>query len=271
MTEYLVRLFYLGNQYHGSQYQPNLKTVQGELVKALSLWSGESHSSKSVRFSGRTDRGVHSLGQLVQISTKTPFNIDKINKYLPPDIILWAFTESPPRFQPRYDALLRHYRYYPDDTWNNVDLERVKRAIERFIGCNDYGLVSKPDGNRNTVTTILNMTLVYTTGGFYLDVFGTSFLWKFVRKAATLLHRVGIGELDPSAIDMIIEGNHHIIPSGIRPAPPEGLVLIETIVPIRFRTSRYALRRIRTLLKNEIGFHKRSMCTLGSALTFFSA
>ena len=58
MTDYLARLFYLGNNYYGSQVQPGLKTVQGELIDAMQEWSKESHSKQTVQFSGRTDRGV---------------------------------------------------------------------------------------------------------------------------------------------------------------------------------------------------------------------
>lgn len=270
MTNYLSRVFYLGTKYHGSQCQPNLNTIQGELIEAVSMWSGETHSSKTVRLSGRTDKGVHSFGQLVEISTEKPLDIDRINRHLPVDIILWAFAESPLGFQPRFSALMRHYRYYPDDTWRDLDMESMRLAAERFIGCNDYRLVSKPDGNRNTVTTVLNMALIGGTEGLYLDIFGTSFLWKFVRKAATLLFRVGTGELDPSDVYRIIEGDCGALLGGIRPAPPEGLVLVETIVPTRFQESRQALRSIKALLENEISFCRRSMRTLRSAISLFS-
>ena len=83
MADYLARLFYLGEYYYGSQLQPGLKTIQGELIDALETWSKEPHSKQTVQLSGRTDRGVHSFGQLVMISTDKQFNIDTINKHLP--------------------------------------------------------------------------------------------------------------------------------------------------------------------------------------------
>ena len=112
MSNHLARVFYLGGRYHGSQYQPGLNTVQGELIKALTEWSGEDHSTQTVQLAGRTDRGVHSIGQLVMINTEEQFSIDKINRHLPDDILLWASTKAPPGFAPRYDVLMRHYRYY---------------------------------------------------------------------------------------------------------------------------------------------------------------
>ena len=56
MTDHLARLFYLGDYYYGSQVQPGLKTVQGELIDAVQTWSNEPHSKQTVQLSGRTDR-----------------------------------------------------------------------------------------------------------------------------------------------------------------------------------------------------------------------
>ncbi|TFF86909.1 tRNA pseudouridine(38-40) synthase TruA [Candidatus Thorarchaeota archaeon] len=271
MTEHLARLFYLGTRYHGSQYQPTVRTVQGEVIKAVSLWSGEEHSSRTIRFSGRTDRGVHSFGQVVQISTDSSLDLDRINKHLPPDIIFWASVKAPEGFQARYNALLRHYRYYLDDTWNNVDLDEVRSATEHLIGCNDFSPLSKPDGDRNTVTAVLNMKLVKKPGGFYLDVFGTSFLWKFVRKAVTLLYWVGNGKMDSTSIPAILQESEDILPSGIRPAAPEGLVLVETVVPVRFHKSRHAIESMKRFLESQAEFHKRCQITLKGVVSLFSA
>lgn len=271
MTDYLARLFYLGDRYYGSQYQPEKITVQGELIKAVSEWSGEEHSSRSVRISGRTDKGVHSLGQVVLLSTKSRLNLDILNKYLPDDIILWACIEAPPDFQPRFSALMRHYRYYLDETWENVNPKRVRSAIDQLIGTHNFELISKPDGDRSTMTTILNMAVVQTDTARYLEVFGTSFLWKFVRKAVTLLQQVGLSQLDSDSVSTILQGSKTPIPGGIAPAPPERLVLIETIVPLRFVVSRYALREVRMLLEKRVKVLRSSLETLKDSISLFSA
>ncbi|MFX1559912.1 MAG: hypothetical protein ACFFBL_04950, partial [Promethearchaeota archaeon] len=182
MANYLSRLFYLGNRYHGSQYQPGLSTVQGELIEALTKWSGEHHSTQTVQLSGRTDRGVHSIGQLVMITTEEHFNIDKINRCLPDDIIMWASAKAPPNFMPRYDVLMRHYRYYLDKSWANLNLELVKKAMILLIGSNDFNHLAKPDAGRNTITTIVNISIDECNDTCSLDIFGTRFLWKLVRK-----------------------------------------------------------------------------------------
>ena len=269
MPEYLSRLFYLGGRYYGSQYQPGFVTVQGELIGALTKWSGEHHSTQTVQLSGRTDRGVHSIGQLVMITTEKQFNIDKINRHLPDDIILWASTKAPPNFVPRYDVLMRHYRYYLDKSWANLNLEVVKKTAALLIGSNDFSQLAKPDAGRNTITTILNISIHDYNGTYFLDIFGTRFLWKLVRKIVTLLTEIGNEGIKPGVINDILSGQK-AIPSGIQPAPPENLVLVETIVPFKMKTSKYAIRMIRKQLSEQLEQFRRSIRTVDNVIDYFS-
>lgn len=269
MTSHLCRLFYLGNNYHGSQYQPGFSTVQGELIEALTKWSGEQHSTQTVQLSGRTDRGVHSIGQLVMIITEKQFNIDKINRYLPDDIILWASTEAPPNFTPRYDVLMRHYRYYLDKSWDNLNLEAVKEAASLLIGSNDFRQLAKPDAGRNTSTTILNIAIHNHNETHFLDIFGTRFLWKLIRKMVTLLAEIGAERIKLDAVKKILSGKK-VLASGIQPAPPENLVLVETIVSCRMKTSKNGIRIIRTQLREQLEQYKRSTRTIDNIIDHFS-
>lgn len=271
MADFLARLFYLGDHYYGSQIQPGLKTIQGELVRAISKWSGESHTSHTVQLSGRTDRGVHSFGQLVMITTDKRFSIDGINKHLPEDIVLWAWAKAPEGFKPRSSALLRHYRYFLDESWNVINQDCIRDAISLVVGSNDFHFLSKPDERRNTVTTVLNISLNEISSIKYLDIFGTSFLWKFVRKLVTLLTEIGLEHMKPETILEVLDGSKKTVRGGIEPAPPENLVLMETIVPFRFGTSNYALRRIQNYLGNRRDFFRRSNLTLFGLTNHFSS
>jgi tRNA pseudouridine38-40 synthase len=269
MTKYLTRLFYLGDRYHGSQHQPELKTVQGELIQAVTDWSGEHHSTQTTQFSGRTDRGVHSVGQLVMIETNEQLNIDKINRYLPDDIILWASIEAPLNFAPRYDVLMRHYRYYLDKSWATLNLGAVKKAASLLIGSNDFNELAKPDSGRNTVTTILNISVFDHDDIYYLDIYGTRFLWKLVRKLVSLLMEIGTGKIRLDMIDSILS-EQRVLASGIKPAPPENLVLIETIVPFKMKLSKYAIKLIQKKLNDQLNQYRRSVITLNNIIDYFS-
>jgi len=269
MSNYLARLFYLGGRYYGSQYQPGFVTIQGELIGALTKWSGEQHSTQTVQLSGRTDRGVHSIGQLVMITTEKQFSVEKINRHLPDDIILWASTKAPPNFAPRYDVLMRHYRYYLDNSWADLNLEVVKKAIALLIGSNNFSQLSKPDAGRNTLTTILNISLHEYNDTHFLDIFGTRFLWKLVRKIVTLLSEIGTERIQLDALNNILSGQK-VLPSGIQPAPPENLVLVETIVPFKMKTNKYAIRMIRKQLSEQVEQFRRSIRTVDNVIDYFS-
>ncbi|MFW9843033.1 MAG: tRNA pseudouridine(38-40) synthase TruA [Candidatus Thorarchaeota archaeon] len=271
MADYLARLFYLGDYYYGSQLQPGLKTVQGELIDAMHSWSKEIHSKQTVQLSGRTDRGVHSFGQLVLLSTDRQLNIDQINKHLPEDIVLWAKTKAPEGFRPRSSALMRHYRYYLGPIWKNIDENKVKKGISLLIGSKDFNMLSKPDDGRNTVTTVLNIAIGQDSGIPFLDVFGTSFLWKFVRKTVTLLTEIGLGEMEPDVILEVLQGVKKRKPGGIEPAPPENLILMETIVPFSLTPSKYGLKRIQKLLNDRLDFVRRAGNTLSGFSSYLSS
>jgi tRNA pseudouridine38-40 synthase len=271
MTDYLARLFYLGDYYYGSQIQLGLRTVQGELIDAMHTWSKEPHSKQTVQLSGRTDRGVHSFGQLVLLSTDKQLNIDQVNKHLPEDIILWAKTKAPEGFRPRSSALMRHYRYYLGPIWKNIDQNQVKKGISLLIGSKDFNMLSKPDERRNTITTVLNISIGPDSGVPYLDVFGTSFLWKFVRKTVTLLTEIGLHHMEPEVILEVLQGLKKRNPGGIEPAPPENLILMETIVPFSLIPSKYGLKRMQKLLNDRLDFSKRTCNTLSGFSSYLSS
>lgn len=268
MPSYLCKLFYLGNTYFGSQVQPGLRTVQGELIDAVTRWSGESHSTSSVQLGGRTDQGVHSIGQLVMIKTTKALDLDAINSHLPADITIWASCLVSDEFRPRFDVLMRHYRYYLDTTGTELNLPRMQSCAANLAGTHNFSRLSKRDGNRPTTTTILNVTVSQFDAMIVIDVYGTSFLWKLVRKLVTLLSRVGTGEVSLDMSRQLLD-TEETLPGGIRPAPAECLVLMETVVPFDFHPSKHAIRRIRKTTNARLSLITRITPTLHSIDWFF--
>lgn len=263
----IARLFYLGTEYHGSQWQPGLRTVQGELIRALSKWSRETHTPQSVQLSGRTDSGVHSLGQIVLVETETPLAIDNINEYLPEDITLWAHASAPPGFIPRFNILMRHYRYYSIQE-SKPDIQAINAALQLLVGTHDFFLLTKPDGDRPTEATILNACAVGDGNIISIDIFGTNFRWKLVRKVVSLLLKIGNRELHPNIVSDLFN-RINLIPGGICPAPPECLILVEAVVPIRMKQSRNALKRIRKQLHEKRIVYYGTSVTLSKLTTDF--
>ncbi len=109
---YRVRLAYDGTGFHGSQFQPELRTVQGEVEKALRKlnWQGE-----TLLFAGRTDAGVHAVGQVIAFDYKwdhTETELQQaLNSVFPQDISAVQVKKTKADFHPRYDALSRIYQY----------------------------------------------------------------------------------------------------------------------------------------------------------------
>lgn len=263
MPSYVCKLFYLGDNYHGSQWQSGPRTVQGELISALKEMTYQDYVPNNVLFSGRTDRGVHSLGQIVMFSTENQLNIDKVNRYLPEDILLWASTQAPERFVPRYDVLMRHYRYYLDTENLELDINPIRLAATLLTGTNDFGLIAKPDGNRGTSATILNIFVNQWDDVLVVDVHGASFLWRLVRKMITLLTKVGTGELPVQVVADLLTGNA-VIAGGIQPANPDCLILVDAVVPFRLKTSKNALSKVQKILKSRLLFYHRSSMVLNN-------
>ena len=255
MTDYLVRVFYIGTNYYGSQWQPNVKTIQGEIIDAMERWDGQKHSVDTIQLSGRTDRGVHSFGQIGVVSTDKMMNLDGINRNLPADISLWAYAKAPDDFKPRYSVLSRHYRYYHRITDEVPDIDLIRESIGQLVGSHDYAMISKPDGDRNTISTIVNASVKLNGEMLIFDFIGTRFLWKLVRKSVAILLEIGLGIRSSQTISNLL--SLEPISGGIEPAPPEGLVLIESIVPVILKQSKNAVFRIRRYLEDNMGYFMR--------------
>ena len=217
------RVSYLGSNFFGSQMQASGRTVEGEFIAAcqrLSLF--EDWRNAGLLFAGRTDRGVHAIGQVAAFSTNTPERaILTINTQLPPDCWCTGYASVPVLFHPRYDAKKRTYRYYFSKLPQNI--EAMARAAGRFVGNHNFTNFARLDG-RNPCRTIFAATVGEEGGFAYLEVTAESFLWHQVRCMATALVRVGEGEAEES-IDRLLMAEAE---KPLQPAPAEGLILWDT-------------------------------------------
>jgi tRNA pseudouridine38-40 synthase len=152
---------------------------------------------------------------------------------------------------------MRHYRYYLDATDLELDTISMAIAAQCLVGTHDFKLLSKRDGNRSSKATLLNASISESGGIIALDIYGTSFLWKLVRKIVSLLLHVGRNELSPELVREVLQ-KHDAIRGGIRPAAAECLVLMEAVVPLRMNLSKLALRRVRKSIDTRLSFFVRS-------------
>lgn len=203
-------LGYLGDSFHGSQVQPDVRTVQGDLEAALSAPGITATESARVRMSSRTDAGVHArmnvgcceLPAAVWADIGEDGFIRVMNDGLDESVV-WAATEVEPGWNPR-PALRRTYRYRLEALrgWNNeTSEEELSSVLSLFIGEHDFTAFARIEEGRSPVRCVESCQPWSEAGrpvGF--EIAAESFLWNQVRRIAWAVVRVLAGDLSAAAV-----------------------------------------------------------------------
>ncbi|MCL1940759.1 MAG: tRNA pseudouridine(38-40) synthase TruA [Synergistaceae bacterium] len=244
-NKYAVRVSYLGTNYAGWQRQPDAVSVQQRIEESL-LKLGE---NCAVTGAGRTDAGVHAMGQVASFCAERTWEPRKLllamNAHLPDDIRIMDAQQADGDFDARRSALWREYRYFiyhgssclaparPFVWWNRYDwdLERVRAACRLITGRHDFRAFCKAtECPENSVRTLLRVSCKRVGRMTMLQVRGEAFLNNMVRIIAGNLDRVGRGEVPPEWMGGLLSGADRI-ESGMT-APPSGLFLWRIGYPI---------------------------------------
>jgi tRNA pseudouridine38-40 synthase len=206
---------YAGTRYSGWQIQTNARTVQGTLERAIAEATGERRFE--LYGSGRTDAGVHALGQVAHLdldTAPTPETLRRsINDELPADINVLGVERVPRRFHARHDAVARSYVYQisrrrtafakPFVWWirDPLDLARMREAAARFVGFHDFRSFSDDDpGQKSTEVLLETLELHEDDDLIVVHVEGSHFIWKMVRRIVGVIVEVGRGGLAGDAV-----------------------------------------------------------------------
>lgn len=231
---------YDGKNYNGWQTQPGLPTVQKTIEKCLSKITGE---EVKIHGSGRTDSGVHALGQVANFKTKTHLECGKIqkglNSILPADISICEVKEMPDEFHAQFSCKSKIYQYnilnqpYPSAllqgrVWYipfKLNIKKMKEASRHLIGEHDFSVFAAADAEvKTTVRTVISLNLKKTRKGIVeLEIEANGFLKRMVRIITGTLVQVGKEKLTPLQFNDIMKSknkNKHVVS-----APPEGLFL----------------------------------------------
>lgn len=219
-----LTIAYDGTDFHGWQMQSGKPTVQGEIVSVLRRLTQE---NVAIHGAGRTDAGVHAVGQVASFRTRSalaaPDLQRALNALLPPAIRIAAVEETGPDFNARWSALAKTYRYrlyrgkvVPPMIWRYVlhypfplDEERMREAAGRFVGSHDFAAFAASTGSeeddreRSTVREVYSTALVREAEELVFTVRGRSFLRYMVRKMTGTLLDVGRGRLAPEDIERL--------------------------------------------------------------------
>lgn len=243
---YKLLIQYDGTDFHGWQSQDELRTVQGELERALSLIEGR---SVNVYGSGRTDAGVHAEGQVASVELQREITVDKlraaINGNVGKDVRVLQAEVVSSEFHARYSAVEKTYVYrvlnapvmspfwlrYAHHEARPLDLERMQAAAEHFLGRHDWTAFSAAQSDvEDRVRTINHLEISERVDErshstlLEIRVSADGFLRYMVRAIAGTLMAVGRSELDRDDVRAAIE-------TGVRPtlaatAPACGLTLV---------------------------------------------
>lgn len=218
-----LKIAYIGTDYHGFQVQPNVSTIEGEIFRALRELNiiNNPHEANYIA-AGRTDKGVHALGQVIAFDTDNP-NVAiprAINSKLPGTIWTWARAIVSDDFNPRRDALSREYRYIMVGKYEISLLEGACRVLEDV---HDFSNFATPDKKRTSVSRIESIQILVRRDFTIIDIKADFFLWHMVRKIATAMKMIGSGARDITWLEAMLDPSH--FNEGLEPAPAYGLLL----------------------------------------------
>ena len=201
---------YDGTNYHGFQRQRNAPTVQAALEAAIAQVTQE---PVTILAAGRTDAGVHALGQVIAFDTHWRHGDGALqralNATLPADIAVREVAAAPDDFHPRRDARSRHYRYtvynaavrspvgrqYHWHVPQPLDVEVMQTATGALIGEHDFATFGQPPQGHVTVRYVLRAEWRAALPTLYFDIEANAFLYRMVRSIVGTLVEVGRGNI----------------------------------------------------------------------------
>lgn len=255
-----LTLAYDGTDYFGWQIQPKLPTIQGILAQTIRETIGEEALPQG---SGRTDTGVHAIGQSVSLNLQSDIPADRLHRALNrrlPAAIRILRCEAAPGFHARSNVLNKTYEYRiferrsPDSseervclphlarfTWDQrwpLHLEPMQHAAATLLGTHDYSSFAARDPDRarrfqeigepiNNVRTILASRWHRQDGLLIYRVTGTGFLHHMVRNIVGTCVEIGAGRLPSTSMQQILDAKKRVAAGAT--APPQGLHMMEVV------------------------------------------
>ena len=233
---------YEGTRYQGWQRQESSEnTIQGRLEKLLSQMCSE---KIELQGSGRTDAGVHAMGQVANFHTNSSLSTEEmmeyINSYLPQDIAVIQVTEDGERFHSRLNAAGKCYQYR---VWNSavpnvflrryaleypqpLDIEAMQKAASGLLGEHDFkSFTSTKKGKKSTVRRIDRIDIAQEGNLLTFTFTGNGFLYHMVRILMGTLLEVGEGKRSPDSMPELIAAKNREAAGPLVPA--KGLILKE--------------------------------------------
>ncbi len=243
MLNFKLTLEYDGSKFYGWQYQPQLRTVQSEVERALEVLLRE---KTHVNVAGRTDAGVHACGQVINFQTAAaiaPASLPRsLNGILSRDVVVKRAEIAPPHFHARFDALSRQYRYvlsrYPVAVGRGyayfckfpLALELMQQGARHLVGEHNFrAFCSSATEDPHYLSRVEAFEWRDSGEKISMRIRANRFLRGMVRIIVGTLIEVGRGRLAPEQVAVILERQQRVA-AGMT-APPHGLFLEKVYYP----------------------------------------
>lgn len=242
MRNIKIIIEYDGKNFAGWQSQPDKISIQSEIEKAIKEITGE---DVELIASGRTDAGVHALGQTANFHTNSNIEIQKIpyaiNSKLSKSIIVKSAEEVEERFHSRYNCKGKTYRYIINNNEFPSALDRYRefhmpsklnreamiKALKKFEGEHDFKGFKSSGGSpkKTTVRKLTKCEMIEKDGKIIIELTGNGFLYNMVRIICGTIVDVGLGKINAEEIDQIILSGDRT--KAGKTLPPHGLYLVK--------------------------------------------
>ncbi len=227
---------YDGTNFYGYQKQDNFRTVQGELEKSLkkvfNLSELDTYSS------GRTDRFVHAINQVVHLDIETSMNVvairEALNTRLPKDIRCMSVEIVSEKFHSRYDAVKKEYHYVIARNYdlfernyklyvNNIDIEKLVDIKHIFVGKHDFYSYTKYKDGQDTIREIYSIDIIENSNDIIIKFIGNGFMRYQVRYLVGAMISYATNKLSKEYLVELLKNNYK--EKRIKVAEPKGLYL----------------------------------------------
>lgn len=235
---YKAIVMYDGTMFHGFQYQNDLRTVQEEIEKVLKIVTKK---DTKIYPAGRTDTGVHALGQVFHFDYDVKMEEwqikNALNSRLPKDIYIKNIDIVNDDFHARYQALKKTYQYVINLNEFNplnknycyyykykLDIEKMIKASKLFVGEHDFKTFTKNHKIENTVRTIYNIEFDVQDKVIKINITGNGFLHNMVRIIVAMLIEVGNNRITEEQLLIALNNKNRKFAPKL--APANGLYLV---------------------------------------------
>ena len=241
MRNIKLTIEYDGKDFNGWQRQPNKLNIQGEIESVL-----ENITKEKIELiaSGRTDAGVHAIGQVANFKTNSKISIEKIpiaiNSQVKNSIRIKSAEEVDERFHSRYNCKKKTYRYIIDNSkygssiYRNLtyympvklNVKEMQKAVKYFEGEHDFkAFKSSGTSSKSSVRTIYKAEVKEKNEYIIIELTGNGFLYNMVRIISGTLVDVGLGKIKAEDIQRIIQDRDR--QKAGKTLPPQGLFLVK--------------------------------------------